>query len=156
MIDIATVASAAAMLNNTVSAVDKIYDWYRARTGQPKATLELRNNPEKEVLQYEGTSTESPRVVATYQELSGRLHEDDMVHIRSLEKRMAVAMKKWETLNEGLPLADPVERARIELNMDHIKEQDICSSLGQITDLIQKLGIDLEDHYQTVKGMCKS
>jgi hypothetical protein len=67
---------------------------------------------------------------------------------------MGLAMTQWEALNARLPLSDPVERARIEANMEIMKNGDICKCLNQIVDFIEKLNIDLEDHYQKVRFVC--
>jgi hypothetical protein len=67
---------------------------------------------------------------------------------------MKAAMAQWEALNEELPLADPVSRVRIEANMEKMKDGDICLCLNQIVDFIEKLNIDLHDHYSSVRTIC--
>ena len=115
MIELATAAAAAAMLNNSVSAVDKVYNWWRARRNEKPASELLRNDPQKEVLQYVSvTEDQKPiRIVLTYAELARKIDQDDYRFIQSFERRMKAAMAQWEKLNEDLPLADPVSRARI-------------------------------------------
>jgi hypothetical protein len=127
--------------------------------GQKKerpASKVLRNDPQKEVLQYVSTRPDQAtiRVVMTYAELASKLSQDDFNFIKSFEQRMGLAMTQWEALNARLPLSDPVERARIEANMEIMKNGDICKCLNQIVDFIEKLNIDLEDHYQKVRFIC--
>jgi len=38
--------------------------------------------------------------------------------------------------------------------MEKMKNGDICKCLNQIVDFIEKLNIDLEDHYQQVRFIC--
>ena len=155
MIELATAAAAAAMLSNSVSAVDKIYNWWNGKHGESPASQALRSDPQKQVLQYVSLSGAKPsQVVMTYDQLAQALSPEDVGHIKSFETRMMLAMNQWEALNAELPLASPVERARIEANMVNLKEKDICFSLKQIVDFIERLGIDLEDHYQRVRGIC--
>jgi hypothetical protein len=156
MIELATAAAAAAMLNNSVSAIDKVYNWWRTKQGQAPASQGLRSDPQKQVLQYVSlTGVAQPiRVVMSYTEFATRLTPDDVSFIRAFETRMRRAMTQWEALNADLPLASPVERVRIEGNMENLKDRDICPSLKQIVDFIQKLGIDLQDHYASVRSIC--
>jgi hypothetical protein len=156
MIELATAAAAAAMLNNSVSAIDKVYNWWRTKQGQAPASQGLRSDPQKHVLQYVSlTGVAQPiRVVMSYTEFATRLTPDDVSFIRAFETRMRRAMTQWEALNADLPLASPVERVRIEGNMENLKDRDICPSLKQIVDFIQKLGIDLQDHYASVRSIC--
>jgi hypothetical protein len=79
MLDLATAAAAAAMLNNSVSAVDKVYNWWRARRNEKAASEVLRNDPQKEVLQYvSGIEDQKPiRVVMTYAQLAAKIDKDD-------------------------------------------------------------------------------
>ena len=156
MIDLASAATAAALLNNSVAAIDKVYNWWKATRGEKPASMGLRSDPQKQVLQYVPlTSVAQPaRVVMTYADLASRLDQSDLNFIRSFENRMAVAMSQWEALNARLPLSDPVDRARIEANMEDMKNRDICHSLRQIVDFIDRRGIDLMDHYQSVRTMC--
>jgi hypothetical protein len=156
MVELATAALAAALLNNSVSAVDKVYNWWLAKKKERPASKVLRNDPQKEVLQYVSTRPDQAtiRVVMTYAELASKLSQDDFNLIKSFEQRMGLAMTQWEALNARLPLSDPVERARIEANMEMMKNGDICKCLNQIVDFIEKLNIDLEDHYQKVRFIC--
>jgi len=55
MLDLATAAIAAAMLNNSLSAVDKVYNWWNARRGGAPAGELLRDSPTTQVLQYQVT-----------------------------------------------------------------------------------------------------
>lgn len=156
MIDLATAAASAALLNNAVSAVDKVYNWVRALNKQAPASLGLRSDPQKAVLQYESLdgTPEPTRVVMTYAELAAKLTEDDVRHIKSFEQRMKAAMVQWEKLNASLSLYEDVERGRIEANMERLKERDICPSLREIVQFIERLGVDLQDHYASVRSIC--
>jgi hypothetical protein len=156
MIELATAAAAAAMLSNSVSAVDKVYNWWRARQGQKLASEGLSSDPKKQVLQYVSlTGAAQPaKVVMTYEELAKRLTPEDVNYIKAFETRMRHAMTQWEALNADLPLASAVERARIEANMENMKNKDICFSLKEIVGFIENLGIDLHDHYAGVRNIC--
>jgi hypothetical protein len=155
MIDLATAAAAAALLNNSVSAVDKVYNWWQALQKQKAASEILRSDPKKEVLQYVSGQDQAPiRVVMTYAQLATKLNQDDFTYIQSFEQRMSLAMGQWEKLNARLPLLDSVERARVEANMDAMKNGDICTCLREIVGFIEKLNIDLHDHYASVRRIC--
>ena len=157
MIELATAATVAGILANAISSVDKVYDWWRERKGLTKASVVLMNDPARNALAYRKVGQEEPvRIAMTYNELAGKLSEDDVDFIEGFARRMKRAMEQWNTLNGELPLASPVERARIEGNMDLLKERDICPSLKQIIDFIYKIGIDLEDHYSGARQVCKS
>ena len=158
MIELATAATAAALLNNSVSAIDKVYNWWRTKHGNSPASVGLRSDPQNQVLQYVSlTGAAQPaHVVMTYNELATRLTPQDVSFIKAFERRMTLAMAQWEALNADLPLAGAVERVRIEANMENIKDRDICSSLRQIVGFIERLGIDLQDHYASVRAICSS
>ena len=49
MIDLAT-AAAAAMLSNSVSAIDKLYNWWSTSRGGREAKAVLRDNPQASAL----------------------------------------------------------------------------------------------------------
>jgi hypothetical protein len=156
MIELAAAASAAALLNNAVSAVDKIYNWWRAARGERPASEGLRSDHQKQVLQYVSLAAPSQpaQVVMTFDQLATKLTPEDVSYIKAFETRMRLAMTQWEALNAELPLAGAVERARIELNMKNLKEKDICYSLHQIVGFIERLGLDLHDHYASVRTIC--
>lgn len=157
MIELAAAATAAAMLNNAVSAVDKIYNWWTAKHGERPASEGLRSDPQNQVLQYVSLTAEQQptRVVMTYAEFAQRLDPDDVNYIKAFEARMKLAMAQWEALNARLPLAaSDVERVRLEANMEDIRNRDICFSLKQIVDFIEAHGIDLHDHYRSVRSIC--
>ncbi len=154
MIELAAAATVAAMLNNSVGAVDKVYNWWRG--GKKPASEGLRSDPKNQVLQFVSLTKpgQPAKVVMTYGDLAKRLTPEDVSYIKALEKRMRFAISQWEALNAELPLASAVERVRIEANMENMKDKDICSSLKQIVDFIEKLGIDLHDHYASVRNIC--
>jgi hypothetical protein len=156
MIDLIAAAAAAKLLNEAVSSVDKVYGWFRALKKEAGPSVVLKSDPASQVLEYVTTDpTPRPvRVVMTYGELARRLSEDDANYIDSMAKRMKRAMAQWEALNERLPLLDPVERARVEANMLDMKDRDICPCLGQVVGFIDQLGIDLQDHYMSVRTIC--
>ena len=89
----------------------------------------------------------------TYEELSTESTTDDFSYIRSFDQRMKLAMSQWEALNARLPLADPVDRVRIEANMEQMKDTT-SACVKEIVDFIDKLGIDLYDHYGRVRSIC--
>ena len=90
----------------------------------------------------------------TYQQLSEKLNKDDLSLIRAFERRMEAAVAQWEALQGDLPLASPVERAKIEANLRRMQEEDICYCLKKIIDYIEGLDIDLYDHYRHVRYIC--
>ena len=92
----------------------------------------------------------------TYEELAKRLTPEDVSYIKTFETRMKRAMSQWEALNADLPLASSVERVKIEANMEDIKNKDICFSLKQIVEFIERLSIDLHDHYASVRSICEA
>lgn len=152
-----TAATVAAMLDHSVSAIDKVYNWWRTKQGDSPASIGLPSDPKNQVLEYVSLTgpAQPDHVVMTYSELAALLTPRDVNLIQSFEKRMNLAMTQWEALNANLPLAaSAVERVRIEANMQDIKDKDICSSLKQIVDFIGKLGIDLQDHYASVRTIC--
>jgi len=110
MIDLATAGVAAALLNNSVSAIDKVYNWWLSRKQQGPASKALRNDPQTKTLQYVSTGPEQAtiKIVMTYAELASKLSEDDLSLIKSFEQRMGLAMKQWEALNANLPLSTPL------------------------------------------------
>src|SRR5262245_968014 len=98
MVELATAALAAALLNNSVSAVDKVYNWWLAKKKERPASKVLRNDAQKQVLQYVSTGPDQAtiRVVMTYAELASKLSQDDFNLIKSFEQRMGLAMTQWE------------------------------------------------------------
>jgi hypothetical protein len=157
MIDLPTAAAAAAILNNSVTAIDKVYNWVRSRRGEKPASVGLRNDPERKVLEYVSLTgkPEPPVVVMTHAQFAQRLDKSDIALIKSFERRMDLAMGQWNALNSRLPLASEVERVRIEANMEDMKNRDICASLNEIIGLIERLGMDLHDHYASIRHICR-
>ena len=156
MVGLAEASLVAGILGNSVSAVDKIYNWWRESRGQSKASLAMVNQPEAQALSYIRLDKPgSPvKIAISYGDLARKLQKEDVQYIEGFGSRMQNAMVQWNALNAGLPLADAVERARIEANMEQLKNRDICASLRQVIDFIDKLGIDLEDHYTSARQIC--
>ncbi len=153
MIDLGTAALAAQALNNAVSAVDRFYGLYKASRNEAVEGSVLRANPKAEALEYIGPGGDR-REVMTYLQLSEKLNKDDLSLIRAFERRMEAAVAQWEALQGDLPLASPVERAKIEANLRRMQEEDICYCLKKIIDYIEGLDIDLYDHYRHVRYIC--
>lgn len=154
MIDFAMVSATAALIDSSLSAMDRFYELYQDYRDRHPAGLTLRANASEQVLVYQSTTDASMQVVMTYEELATKLQHEDLNFIASFEKRMTAAVAQWESLNASLPSADPLERAKIEAHMAKVKTDDICPSLTGIVDFIDSLGIDLYDHYKVVRRIC--
>jgi hypothetical protein len=156
MIELATAVSVAGLLDNAVSALDTVYNWWKERKGEPPARVELKADPKQQSFKYvrreNGGQTE--RVVLTYEQLAERISEDDVQTIKSFETRMSQALDQWRKLNAVLNLPE-FDRETTEAKMDKLRRTEICVCLDEIIDLIDFLGIDLEDHYASARRMCR-
>jgi hypothetical protein len=157
MIDLATAAIVAAIVSNSATAIDKIYNWIKERQGGQPASVGLRNEPETKSLQYVSLTGRGQTYAGTmsYHDIAQKLSPEDVRHLKGYEDRMSAAMTQWDKLNARLPLADSVERASIEADMEFIRSRDVCYSLKNILDFIeQQLLFSLEDHYHEASFMC--
>jgi hypothetical protein len=156
MITLATAATAAAMTNNIISFIDKVYNWYQKSKGHAPASVLVENNQKDKQLQL--ISTTSGKIISalTYQEISQKLTPEQLDYIKSFEKRMSNAQKIWNNINERIPLSSPDEQARLEAQLDDIRGRHICPSLDEIITFLDSIGLPLHDHYVVVRRMCNN
>ena len=156
MIELATAVAVAGLLDNALSALDTVYNWWKEKKGEEPARVELRGDSDKQSFKYirreNGKQTE--RTVLTYAQLAARISDDDVKTIKSFEARMSQALDQWQRLNAVLNLPE-YDRKSIELKMDRLRKTEICVCLDEIVGFIDFLGIDLEDHYASARRMCQ-
>jgi hypothetical protein len=79
---------------------------------------------------------------------------DDRKFIKSIEKSLAVLFDEWTSLYPKRVNTDSGARKKIEERLDKIAS-DICSDLNKIFRHLGSLGYELEDHYSSMRSICK-
>ncbi len=93
--------------------------------------------------------------MVTYAELEASLEPDDLAAIQMHERRMETLSRLFATAYEALPNLGPAERVQEEqrlLRHAHDMKQDLIA----ITDYIQRIGFDLEDHYSMTRHLVET
>lgn len=115
--------------------------------------IKIAATPDKQSLV--ATHEGHPVRTVTYSELEANLGPDDLSAIQMHERRMETLSRLFATAYEALPNLGPAERVQEEqrlLRHVHDMKQDLIA----ITDYIQRIGFDLEDHYSMARHLVET
>jgi hypothetical protein len=138
----------------TVSAIalfDKVYPRIRALyTGEKPVVPSFKI--EKQGNEIVGSKNGKALKSVTHEQLMSSLSPDDISHIKMFEKSLKAYSDQIEMVYPKLALLPPIEKAQTELRLKQMTLDMKVDLLG-ITDFIQKIGFDLEDHYSAAHSL---
>ena len=132
-----------------IALFDKLYPRiWRALTGkEPKTSGSIRVERRGEELV--ATKDGKSQMQVTYQDLMQRLSPEDVNHIRMYEQSIKNYEAQIEKIYPQLALLPPVQKAQVEVQLKQMVDAMQSDLLG-ILSFIERIGLDLEDHYSRV------
>ena len=161
MLTLLAASQVASIANNAVSIIDKLYtNFIKSKTGDESAagTVSPRSKIENDQSRGALLSLSHGQIVQSidYKDLADRLDEQDLAFIRAKEKALNNHYAVWLGVYPEVSLMlDPIGKQRVKIQLQQI-ERDMGNELTGILNFLEnRIGLQLDDHYNHIREIAK-